>query len=233
MALENIMHTVRSVVVALGLTLMVSEAGAVSLIVNGGFETGNFTPVGGGITTYDKITQIGLQDLTGWTVGNSLVWGLNATDINTHTGSGFVDFTGIGDTIPHGILYQTVATTIGTTYDFSTFLTQDFRGSVGIDVLANGLALVLAGTPGFWDYSPTGAIYGQMTGSFVATSSSTVISIAGRPLGSTQFMIGIDDVSLNGSVSAVPIPGALPLLVSAIGTLLVARRRMKKQATMA
>ena len=178
-------------------------------------------------TTYDKITQAGPQDLTGWTVGNSLVWGLNATDINTHSGNGFVDFTGVGDTIPHGILYQTIATTVGNTYDFSTFLTPDFGGSVGIDVFANGVALALAGTPGFWNYAPTGASYGLMTSSFVATSSSTIISIAGRPLGSTQFMIGIDDVSVTGNVSAVPIPGALPLLASAIGALFVARRRRK------
>jgi hypothetical protein len=226
--LEIAMTLLRSIVVTLALGLMAGKAGAVSLIVNGGFEVGNFTPVGGGITTYDTITQAGPQDLTGWTVGNSLVWGLNTTDINTHTGNGYVDFTGVGDTTPHGILYQTIATNIGTTYDFSAFLTQDFRGSVGIDVLANGVLLALVGTPGFWNYDPAGAGYGEMTASFIASSSSTLISIVGKPLGSRQFMIGIDDVRVNGPVlSVVPIPGALPLLASALGALGLMRRKRK------
>ena len=219
------MRLFRTCVFALGLGIAAAEAGAVSLIVNGGFEAGNFTPVGGGITTYDKITQAGPQDLTGWTVGNSLVWGVNATDMNTRSGIGFVDLTGIGDTIPHGILNQTITTTAGQKYDFSTFLTQDFRGSIGIDVLADGVSLALLGTPGFWNYAPDGATFGEITTSFFAKSSSTIISIVGLPLGSRQFMIGLDDVSVSASVSPVPVPGAFPLLLTAIGALCFAKKR--------
>ncbi len=210
------------------LGLMAVRAEAIELIVNGGFESGNFTPIGGGITTYDKIVQGGPQDLTGWTVGNSLVWGVNTTDINTHTGSGFVDLTGVGDTTPHGILNQTISTLVGEQYTFSVFATQDFGGSIGFDVLANGVALSLLGTPGFWNYQPTGATYGQLTATFVATSTSTAISIAGKVLGSRQFMIGLDNVSVTGPspVSPVPVPAALPLFASALAALgLLMKRR--------
>jgi hypothetical protein len=226
---------------ALVLTVPAASASAVELITNGGFESGNFTPIGGGITTYDRITAGGPQDLTGWTVTNfhnqspptSLVWGVNAIDINTHAGIGFVDLTGVGDTIPHGELTQTVSTIIGQQYTFSTFLTQDFSTSiVGINVFANNVALVLSGTPGFWNYAPTGATYGKMTGVFTATSTSTPIRIESILFGSRVFMIGLDDVSVTGpALSQTPIPGALPLFASGVGMMsLLAWRRKRKTA---
>ena len=224
---------------ALVLTLPAASAGAAELITNGGFESGNFTAVGPfnvppvvNITTYDLISQSGPQDLTGWTVGNSLVWGFKATDINTHAGIGFVDLTGIGDlSQPHGILNQTIPTIVSQQYTFSVFATQDFRGSIGFDVLANNVALVLSGTPGFWDYTPTGATYGQISGQFTASSNSTTISIVGRPFSS--FMIGLDDVSVTGpAVSQTPVPGALPLFATGLGVLgFFAQRRKRKTLT--
>jgi hypothetical protein len=213
------------------LVLSAASANAAQLIVNGGFESGNFTP---SLVdpTYDVITQGGPQDLTGWTVGNSLVWGVNTTDINTHTGKGFVDLTGIGDTIPHGELNQTISTIAGQQYSFSVFLTQDFPSSiVGIDVFANGVALALLGTPGFWNYQPTGAAYGQMTSSFVANAPSTQISIRSIAFGSRVFMIGLDDVSVTGpAVSPVPLPGTLPFLASAIAGLGFVGWRKRRKA---
>jgi hypothetical protein len=212
------------------LGLSATSAGAVELITNGGFEAGNFTPVGGGITTYDTITQGGPQDLTGWTVENSLVWGFNVTDINTHAGNGYVDLTGVGDTTPHGILSQTISTIVGQNYSFSIFETQDFGGPAGFDVFANGIMLALLGVPGFWDYSATGATYGQLTSLFTATSASTTIKIVGHTLGSRQFMIGLDDVSVTGpAVSTVPLPAAFPLLSGGLAALgFLARRRRSK-----
>lgn len=236
------MRPIRALVSALVLGLSATSADAAELIVNGGFELGNFTPIGnnypetplfGNISTYDRISFNGPQDLTGWTVGNSLVWGVNTTDINPYAGNGFVDLTGVGDTVPHGALNQTISTIIGQQYNFSIFLTQDFPSSiVGIDVFANSVALALVGTPGFWNFRTTVANYGQMTSVFTATDTSTQISIRSIAFGSRVFMIGLDNVSVTGpDVANVPIPAALPFLASGIAGLgFIARRRRNKLA---
>jgi hypothetical protein len=225
--MEGNMQLFPTFIFALGLGLSSAGAGAVSLIANGGFETGTFTPVSH--PNYDTITQAGPQDLTGWTVGNSLAWGVNAPDMNTHSGIGYVDLTGIGDTRPRGILSQTILTTAGNQYDFSIFESQDFVGPAAIDVFANGVPLLLSGIPGFWNYAPHAATYGELTSTFIANSASTTISIVGRALGFTQYMIGLDDVSVTARVSAVPVPGALPLFATAMGAMCALRRRKKSQ----
>ena len=221
-------------VVALGLC---HPANAAQLITNGGFELGAFTDPNN--DHYDVIpTESGAQDLTGWTVGNSLAWGVNTTDINPHAGVGFVDLTGIGDTTPHGILNQTIPTLIGHQYTFSIFETQDFGSSVvGIAVSAGGVPLVLSGTPGFWgDNTGLDATYGQLTGTFTATDTSTLISIGSIVFAATfhPFMIGLDDVSVTGdaSTSATPIPAALPLFASGAGVFgFLSWRRKRKSVT--
>ena len=214
------------------MSLFATPASAVELITNGGFELGTFNATNG---HYETITQSGAQDLTGWTVGNSLAWGVNTTDINPHAGNGFVDLTGVGDTIPHGILNQTISTIVGQQYTFSIFETQDFTSAVGFTVSANGVPLTLSGTPGLWvDSTGLTATYGQMTGTFNATNTSTTISIGSIRFGSQVFMIGLDDVSVTGPVANTPLPAALPLFAAGLGGLgLLGWRRKRKVAALA
>lgn len=205
-------------------------AAATELIVNGGFESGAFTPYTPG-AHYDVITSGGAQDLTGWTVGNSLVWGQGATDINTHVGAGFVDFTGIGNTVPHGALFQTLATTSGQTYNFSLFTTLDIANPVaGIIVTIGGVPLTLSGINGVWDYSPTGAIWRQVTGSFVAGGASSVLSIAGQP--GSSFMIGVDDVSVQAAAlsGGVPEPATWAMMLLGVAAVGIGMRRRRRVA---
>ena len=136
-----------------------------------------------------------------WTVGNSLVWGWNTTDINVYDGHGFVDVTGVGDTAPHGTLSQTLPTLVGQKYAFSVYTT--LYDTVGINVSANGAPIILSGPYGTWDGTPTGAIWRQITGAFIADGTSSTIVIAGQP--GFSFMIGLDDVSVTGpELAAVP-----------------------------
>lgn len=222
----------RRVVASLGLLLFaafstVRDAAAQQLIVNGGFELGTFTET---TNHYEVLTSGGPQHLTGWTIVNSLAWGFGTTDINPRSGSGFVDLTGIGDTRPHGGLSQVITTVVGQQYNFSVWVTLDFTGNpppdrFGLDVFANGTQLSLAGTPGFWNYQPTGATYGQLTSSFFATSTSTTMLLSGRSYGSTVFMIGLDDVSVLGPSLTTPEPSTAALVAGGFAVLLAVRRR--------
>lgn len=219
--------------VGLALGLMCGSASAVELIQNGGFETGNFQPTGS--PTYDTITSTGSQDLDGWTVvqngasqNTSLVWGKNATDINVHSGTGFIDLTGVGNTVPHGVLSQTIATIIGQQYNFSVYTTLDT--GVAFRVFANSDELTLAGTFGTWNYASDGAVWLPVTSSFVATSDFTTIKIAGND--GAAFMIGLDDLSVTGpAVEAIPEPSTWAMMILGfMGVSFLAYRRRTQRA---
>jgi hypothetical protein len=218
--------------------LFASPVYAVELISNGGFENGTFNADGtGGLAHYDTISAGDVQqDLSSWTITHgSAAWGLGATDINTHAGSGFVDLTGVGDNGNHGTISQTISTIAGQTYAFSIFETLYF-GAGGITVNHDGVAFALSGIPGIWSPNNQGvgpATWGQLTGTFIADGSSTTINIVGNA-GST-FMIGLDDASVMGpSIGAVPEPSTWAmLLLGFAGLALAGHRRARRNKAVA
>jgi hypothetical protein len=183
------------------------------------------------LANYDTISVGDVpQDLTSWTVSHgSLVWGLNVSDINVRSGHGFVDLTGLGDNANHGTISQTMPTILGQSYAFSIYTTL-YLGLGGITVDDNGHAIALAGSNGNWNGSPTGATWGQLTGSFIADGTSTTINIAGVP--GFSFMIGLDDVSVTGpAIGTVPEASTWTMLLlgfAGIGS--VAYRRKSSSA---
>jgi hypothetical protein len=226
-------------VFALALFAPTGSASAVELIANGGFESGHFHG-DSAAPRYDTISQSSAQpqDLSSWTVTNgSVAWGLNPTDINTNTGVGFVDLTGVGDNGNHGTISQTISTVIGQTYAFSVFETLYF-GAGGITVDENGHAVSLTGSPGFWGPGISGinlhASWGQLTGTFVADNTSTTIGIIALSDRSAQ--IGLDDVSVTGpaAVGGVPEPSTWAMMIVGFcGLGFIAYRRKSKPAFMA
>lgn len=216
--------------IATAAILSTHAASAAELITNGGFENGTFTP---GIPAgYNVITSAGIQILTGWTVGNSLVWGLNAPDINVYQGNGFVDLTGIGDTVPHGMLNQTLNTIAGQDYTFSVYTTLDTSApsAIGITATANGAPIALSGTYGFWNYNPTGAIWRPVSGVFTATSASTALQISGQS--GFSFMIGLDNVSVTGPVlTGIPEPSTWWMTFTGLAGLGFAAKRRRRTFT--
>jgi hypothetical protein len=207
--------------VALATLGLSGTASAVELVANGGFEAGTFHAT---VPGYDVIPAGG-TDLTGWTVGNSLAWGFGATDINTHSGSGYVDLTGVGDNGAHGTLSQTLSTTSGQLYAFSVF-TAFFNPSVGITVTLDGVPLTLTGTPGTYD--GTTAIWGQLTGMFTATGASSLLTIAGQP--GESFTIGLDDVSVTGpDATAVPEPATWIMMLIGFGGIGLSMRHVRRR----
>jgi hypothetical protein len=220
-------NSVKVALCAIALATGSQSARAAELISNGGFELGTFTP--SAYPGYDIITSAGPQDLTSWTVGNSLVWGNGASDINVHAGNGYIDLTGVGNTVPHGIISQSISTLVGQIYTFSAFTTLDISSpSVSFDVTANGIPIALSGAFGVWNYSPTGAIWRSVTGTFVAGSALTNISISGKS--GFSYMIGLDDISVTGPVrGGVPEPSTWAMMIlgfAAVG--LMSRRRFSQ-----
>lgn len=149
-------------------------------------------------------------DMTGWscTGGDLCV----SETWNPRTGSyslaGF-DNTGFAT------LSQTVTTTIGSTYDLSFW-------SSAYDYSGNILRYSLDGGPA--QTVTTTSSYTQSTDSFVATGNSTVLSFFFETDGGTGSWY-IDDVSMIGATSAVPLPATALLLVGALAGLGVVRRR--------
>ncbi len=180
------------------LCLVLSGPASGGLVVNGGFETGDFT---------------------GWTLagnvdGNTLVTTAGLDNWLPHSGTYFAALGALGS---DNYLSQVITTTAGQSYTFSFYLGSDGGTPNDFTALWNGTAILsLSDTPATPGYNPGGppaAAYAFYSFTEVATGASTTIQFNSR---NDPSYWAFDDVS----VTAVPEPPSL--VVSAIGILTLA-----------
>ena len=183
--------------------ILISRADAAQLLINGGFETGDFT---------------------GWSQSG---WFIDTTDpeegiYDASTGCGGPSCTTVGD--PNSAyLDQIVTTTPGITYNLSFFYNS------GQDPTQGSELLVLWGDPNapslstvvdFMNVDTLGS-YEQYTGTVTATSVMSELEFLGRQDFDFYY---VDNVSLTSPVSTVPEPGSgILIAVGLIGYVLVRR----------
>ncbi len=167
-----------------------------NLVMNCGFETGDFT----------DWTRSGNLGFTG--VTNGSVEGLSA-----HSGSYFAFLGPIGS---DGFISQTLATTAGATYQLQWFLGSDGGTPNDFDAEINGVPLFSQ-----TNIPSTGATYTLYAESFVGTGSDALTFSFRNDPG----YLALDDISVTPALAAVPEPTSVVLLLSLIALAGVALRR--------
>lgn len=176
-------------------TPMAAQASPVELVLNGGFEDG----------------------LTGWSCTGA-DW--CRTDGIPHSGSGaLITY----DKLGFGTLTQTIATTVGTEYDFSFWSFESYKYEHAGNILRYSIDGALPTT------ALTTLSYAQTTDSFVASGASAVISFFIETDHGTGHWT-LDDVSVTAAIAAVPLPAAFPLFAAGLGAMGFAARRKKRPA---
>lgn len=181
---------------------LTAGSASANLVANGSFEDGDF------VNTAANYMRLNAGDpaLTGWTVADTVAWGLAPTDGNTASdGVGFVDLSGFSAESPNGELQQILSTVSGLSYAFSI----DRQGGA-IDVSIDGapVALTAGGSNGAWT---------TYTGTFEATTAASLLSIANAAPGNR--IVFIDRISV------VPEPGSLGLTLLGLAFVTSASRR--------
>lgn len=204
------------------LVLATSAAQAQNLLVNGDFEDPVIAP--GGYALYFGGQTVGSG---GWrAVGANVAIlqtayaesfnGINAFE--AQHGLNSLDLTGINNSGPTSGVTQTVATTIGQTYNLSFYVgtadgnAPDYVGPVTANLSIDG-GPSIAYTNNHLNTVPGGVDWEQFSTSFVATQANTTITfLNGTPIQTDEG--GLDNVVLTkaGPLS-VPEPGSLALLV--------------------
>lgn len=189
---------------------------------NGSFEAGNFTFDGNGADSL----QPGSTTITGWTTFDAelaVIENTNNFGLSTPFGNVFLDLTGYHDSAPYGGVEQSVATVAGQTYQVSLYLGVNndsglnAYGPVSVQITAGSSSAILTANP-----AGSGNIWTEETFSFVANSTSTLVSIQGYSTASGHY-IGLDNLSI--SPSLVPEPSSIVMLCAGCLILTIFARR--------
>jgi hypothetical protein len=204
----------RRVLVTSALSLLLAtRAWASPLVVNGGFETGNFSgwTVTGGPCEF-VLPNIASQGIcTGIDSGG---------DPRAHSG---IDAAYLGQYGSLAGISQTIATTPGTTYDLQFWLANTNYAPLG-GTTPNQFQVTWNGATVFNSNNMPVSGYKLYDFSLLATGTQTVLSFIGQQ--NPAYFV-LDDVSLTPSdpVRGTPEPGTLALVGVGAATLAARRRR--------
>lgn len=218
---------------ALAAALLCASAGATTNLIDqtygagtGSFELGIFVPRGTGLSNFQSLLG-GATTLTGWQIGGVGVdWlatpayaaadGLHAVDLGYFTAGA-------------GSVSATLPTQVGSTYalDFKAAAVPGLPAYTNTGTVSAGSLAGASFTVPFSAANAFGAqVYVPESFNFVATSASTVVTIAAAAPG-TGYGPVIDQVSVT-LLSAVPEPATWALWMLG-GGLLLARTRAARQ----
>ena len=198
----------RVTLILAALALLIGGVGQAKadLIVNGGFETGDFT---------------------GWTSNMApslLVEPTGHAGIPSHSGGYYANF-GSNSSQP-GVISQTITDTSGSNYTLGMWVLGD-GGANEFTVKWNGTTIYDMSIPDTL-HVPT-PYYIQLSFTVQGTGTDT-LTLQGWDNGSNPGAIGLDDVSLNPAGSVVPEPSSLTLLGLGAAGLVGYRWRRRQSA---
>ena len=180
-----------------------------NLITNGDFETGT-------LSSWLSAGNVGIAALP--------YFGLSEPTYGQYSAA----FNG-GESVPNGVLYQTISTVAGVSYIVAFNYVDNayaYEYSQSITVSAQAGEDQILSSQSYTSSGPTQ----PYSLNFTATSSTTTINFADNPGNNTYSQDGIlDNVSVN-IVTAVPEPSSLALLVfGAAGIVTMHRRAFRTQ----
>ena len=198
---------------------------------NGSFEQGTFNSSG------NQSLPAGSTAISNWTVTNAEIALLTNGNygLTTPYGNYFLDLTGYHDSVPYGGVTQYIATTTGASYSLSFSLGADqdnasYSGPVSATASAGGTSQAFTFTPAA---GSTGNQWGTFGLDFIATDSTTAITVTGTQSAGGQF-IGLDNVLVTQNPAAVPeAPTTVSLgllLMLGLGGMAMAAKRRKSVA---
>lgn len=203
----------KQVLIALAVAVSIGGAASAATIVNGGFAGGAGAPF--------ETKAGGSTDITGWTVqGDSVDW-INGYWESADADTNSIDLNGGGQ---GGISQNVTDLIIGTIYEVTFFL----AGNVDGDPIIKTVGVDVGGPVAAFTFDTTGASrpspfnWAQYVYTFTASATEQVLTFSSLDAG--FFGGALDNVSI-AAIGVVPLPATGPLLLLALGAVVVLRRK--------